>query len=144
MSSPDLNMTTGSTEAADASHPLADHVKHCDLWCDDGSIVVAAESTIFRVYLCLPNKKHSEFFREMFNMPHLKADMTFDGVPIVEFPHSAEDVVHFPKAIIDPAFVIRQFYCSIIFAHDTRRYCDSLRPSLKIQALLRLSTQYGN
>ena len=42
--------------------------RHPDLWYGDGTVILIAESTGFRVYQGLL-AKHSEVFRDMFSLP---------------------------------------------------------------------------
>lgn len=73
--------------------------RHPDLYMPDGSMVLLADSTLFRVYPGLL-AKHSNVFEGLTeSSPHLPADAEmYDGCPLVRIPDDAEDVVYFLKA----------------------------------------------
>ena len=71
------------------------------LWFSDGSVVIKADSKIFRVYSCLLADQCT-VFNDMFTLPSLaESDMELiDGISVVTLPDSAEDVEVFLRAII--------------------------------------------
>ncbi|THH02367.1 hypothetical protein EW026_g487 [Hermanssonia centrifuga] len=103
------------------------YVQDPDLWFNDGSVVLEAEKTVFKVYGgILSQHSGSPVFGDMFSFPqpdeHDKDAETYDGRPLIHIPDSAHDLHHFLKAL-----------------HDS-----SLEPPdiLAITAVLRLSTKY--
>lgn len=86
---------------------------HPDLYFEDGNVVLSAlngsgDRSYFRVHksiLC----KHSPVFEQMFMLPPLteedKVVETYDGVPAVDMPDSAEDVGSFLGVLYDPTYV---------------------------------------
>ena len=78
-SSPD----SGPLELLDlnsASEPIS----HPTLWYDDGSVVLQAETTMFRVHRSILSAQ-SEIFKDMFAIPQspTSTDGTVDGCPVI-------------------------------------------------------------
>jgi hypothetical protein len=98
------------------------HRRHPDLWFEDGSVVLCAEGTLFRVHMSLLSR-HSVCFRDMFAIPqpsrnpgittqcvqtklgpadarddHLRE---YDGCPVVHLHDIAEDVGNLLTALYD-------------------------------------------
>jgi hypothetical protein len=73
-----------------------------DLWFSDGSIIIKAESTIFRISKCLLAAR-STVFNDMITLPPpAESEMELiDGIYVVTLPDSAEDVEVFIRAIVD-------------------------------------------
>ena len=68
--------------------------QHPDLWYDDGTVILIAESTGFRVYRGLLSK-HSQVFRDMFSLPQPTATIedTHEGCPVVRLvDDTAEEI----------------------------------------------------
>lgn len=63
------------------------------LWFEDGSIVLQAENTQFKVHRSIL-AKNSPIFADLFKIPHPASEPTIDGCPIVHLQDSAEDVKH--------------------------------------------------
>ena len=56
------------------SHPVVPTIKrHCEFWFMDGSVVLFAQDTMFRVHKSFI-ARHSVIFRDMFSLPQPKAD----------------------------------------------------------------------
>lgn len=65
--------------------------RHPDLWYEDGTVILIAEKTGFRVYRGLL-AQHSEVFRDMFSLPQpttAVSDTLFEGCPVV---HLMDDI----------------------------------------------------
>ena len=79
-----------------------DHLNmDADLWFEDGSVIVIAQQTAFRVYRSVLSR-HSETFSEVFMQPqssHPGATETIDGCPVVRIP----DFKHLLHALYDGA-----------------------------------------
>lgn len=86
---------------------------HHDLWFSDGSIVLQADTTLFRVHiswLC----RHSLVFRDMFSMPQpssvevkpdLPSELLPSGCQFMRLEDTAEDLANLLTAIYDgPSF----------------------------------------
>ena len=77
--------------------------RHPDLWFHDGTVILIAESTGFRVYQGLL-AKHSEVFRDMFSLPQptAVASETYEGCPIVHLvDDTAEEIAEVMKILYD-------------------------------------------
>ena len=67
------------------------HVKHHpELWFDDGSIILVAQKTMFKVYKGLLST-HSPVFADMFSSA-THSDEIDDGCPVVRVSDSAQDL----------------------------------------------------
>ena len=79
-----------------------------DLWFADGSLVIRAETKIFRVYKGLLAAR-STFFKNMISRPPVPdSEMELiDGIPVqvVTLPDTAEDVTVFLRALMDSRYV---------------------------------------
>ncbi|KAF9819325.1 hypothetical protein IEO21_02213 [Rhodonia placenta] len=106
-----------------------DFTRSRDVWFSDGSVVLVADKTAFRVHATIL-AMHSEVFGDMFTMPQpSEADLdaeTYDTCPVLRLQDSPVDLKHFLKSIYDfsyfPAGVKTQFPL--------------------VAAVLRLSTKY--
>lgn len=89
--------------------------KHADLWFFDGSVVLQAEQTLFLVHKT-QLARHSLFFRDMFSLPQpsllheqdetlARAQLTYEGHPLVVLHDSTEDVANLLTALYDGPFV---------------------------------------
>ncbi|KAI0291652.1 hypothetical protein B0F90DRAFT_1648531 [Multifurca ochricompacta] len=83
--------------------------KHADLWFCDGSVILQAECTLFRVHKSQLSRR-SVVFSDMFTLPQpavtTTAHVTFlddvyEGCPIVKLHDSAEDVTNLLLALYD-------------------------------------------
>ena len=80
-------------------------LRHPDLWFSDGSVVLKAESTLFRVHMSQLARR-SQFFQDLFSLPQPTGDAvgfdgTFDGCPLLVLHDSAEDLSNLLKALYD-------------------------------------------
>ena len=80
-------------------------LQHPDLWFSDGSVVLKAESTLFRVHISQLARR-SLFFRDLFSLPQPAKDAVgldgmFDGCPLLVLHDSAEDLSNLLKALYD-------------------------------------------
>ncbi|KAJ7075313.1 hypothetical protein C8R43DRAFT_910758 [Mycena crocata] len=74
-------------------------------WYTDGSIVLQAQHTQFRVHWGVL-AQHSSFFRDMQDLPQPPDQPSVDGCPLVELLlDSAEDVGHLLRVLYDPTFL---------------------------------------
>lgn len=77
-----------------------------DLWFPDGSIVVIAERTGFRVHVSVLSRS-SPVFRDIFGLPQpvpcngLDGNSTFQGVPVIHVSDTAHDMRCLLHAIYD-------------------------------------------
>ena len=85
----------------DAKNPA----RHSDLWMDDGSIVLQAENSQFRVHRSMLSR-HSSVFRDMFSVPQPTDEKNIEGCPVIYLPDSAEDVSCLLSALYDHQQVV--------------------------------------
>ena len=86
--------------------------KHADLWFCDGSVILQAESTLFRVHKSQLSRR-STVFSDMFALAQppvmtthaTLAGETYEGCPVVKLYDSAEDVANLLLALYDGPFV---------------------------------------
>ncbi|KZW01204.1 hypothetical protein EXIGLDRAFT_666494 [Exidia glandulosa HHB12029] len=97
------------TEATTSSATLAALHRHDDLWLSDGSVVLVAEDTLFKVHKSQLSR-HSVVFRDMFGMPQstdggeLRRE-SLDGCDVVRLHDSAQDIESLLRALYDgPSF----------------------------------------
>ncbi|EKM50333.1 uncharacterized protein PHACADRAFT_214031 [Phanerochaete carnosa HHB-10118-sp] len=148
MSTPKFNeddpITPTSPSPSEGS--AASYTRHDSLWFVDGSIIIQAETTLFRVHMSQLSR-HSTFFRDLFSLPqppHLQnvtesqsqSETQFpvngddqrymDGCPVLEVSDTAEDYEH----------LLRALYDGPIFGNNDR---EDFRV---VSGILRLATKY--
>jgi len=72
------------------------HPIRSEIWYDDGSVVIQAHSTQFRVHRSILSA-HSSVLKDM--VPN--AEELVEGCPIIHLSDSAEDMAHLLKALHD-------------------------------------------
>ncbi|KAJ6589870.1 hypothetical protein DFH09DRAFT_1026995 [Mycena vulgaris] len=77
-------------------------VTRSEIWHNDGSVVLQAENTQFRVHWSVLSL-HSPFFRDMQGLPQPPDQPSIDGCPVIELPDGVQDVEHLLKALYNPA-----------------------------------------
>ncbi|KAJ7679111.1 hypothetical protein DFH06DRAFT_1414926 [Mycena polygramma] len=88
-----------------------------EIWHSDGSVVLQAHDTQFRVHWSVL-ALHSSFFQGMMELPQPPNQPSIEGCPIIELSDSAEDVQHLLRALYDPLFFVqRTLPLSIIGSH---------------------------
>jgi len=95
-------------DIASSPSPKEPLVKHVDLWFSDGSVVLQAESTLFRVHKSQLARR-SVVFSDMFTLPQpvvttshaTFADESYEGCPVVRLHDLAEDVANLLLALYD-------------------------------------------
>ena len=71
-----------------------------ELWFDDGTIILQAGTSIFRVYKGLLAAR-SPVFLDMISMPEPDQMELMEGCPLVRLEDSAEDLEYFLRCIHD-------------------------------------------
>jgi hypothetical protein len=71
-----------------------------ELWFKDGTLVLAAEGSLFRVYGGLLAKR-SPVFHDMLQIPQPEDAELFDGCPVVHLPDNKCDLRCFLNALFD-------------------------------------------
>ncbi|KAJ7782672.1 hypothetical protein B0H16DRAFT_1402918 [Mycena metata] len=77
-------------------------ITRSSIWYKDGSVVLQAQNTQFRVHWSFLSQ-NSSFFRDLENLPQPPEQPTVDGCPVVELPDNADDVKYLLKALYNPA-----------------------------------------
>jgi hypothetical protein len=100
-----LSPASTSTDTQEASNEDEGILRHPDLWFSDGSVVLRAEGTLFRVHISQLVRR-SLFFRDLLSLPQpakdaVGLDNTFDGCPLLLLHDSAEDLSNLLKALYD-------------------------------------------
>ena len=75
--------------------------RHPDLWLDDGSIVLQAETTLFRVHRTTLST-HSTVFSDMFGIPQPPDQDAIEGCTVIQLPDTREDTEFLLRALYDP------------------------------------------
>ncbi|KAJ6500871.1 hypothetical protein C8R45DRAFT_1210566 [Mycena sanguinolenta] len=84
-----------------------------ELWFSDGSLVVQAGKSLFRVSGAVLAAR-SSVFKDMLGIAQPVETETIDGCPMVRLPDSAEDVTCFFRAIFDSSF-FEPYPCKVSF-----------------------------
>ena len=78
-----------------------DNLKRCDeLWYADGTVVLQAGTTLFRVYTGILSQ-YSAIFRDLFAVPQPAVQEQYQGCPLVHLPDTASEVYHLLKVVHD-------------------------------------------
>jgi hypothetical protein len=77
-------------------------VQSTSYWFDDGSVIIQAENTQYRVHRSLLSR-HSNIFNDMFSLPQPTMDPgpTSEGCPVVFLSDKATDLEHVLSVIYD-------------------------------------------
>ncbi|TDL27773.1 hypothetical protein BD410DRAFT_739026 [Rickenella mellea] len=125
-----------NSESQTSGNPGSLNVKahHLTLYHNDGDLVVSAPngvggSTFYRIHRFMLSI-HSYVFRDMFTLPPAADGSieTYDGVPIVHLPDSAEDMDGLLNVLYDPSRILFNKY-------------DPCAPA-KISGVLKLARKY--
>ncbi|KAJ6593488.1 hypothetical protein B0H19DRAFT_919873 [Mycena capillaripes] len=84
-----------------------DAITRSDIWYNDGSVILQAENTQFRVHWSVL-ALHSSFFREMQGLPQPADQPSIDGCPIVELQDAIVDVEHLLKVLYHPTLLLQK------------------------------------
>ncbi|KAJ7043745.1 hypothetical protein C8F04DRAFT_1389847 [Mycena alexandri] len=82
-------------------------VTRSDIWYSDGSVVLQAQNTQFRVHWSLLGQ-HSTFFRDMQTLPQPPDQPVVEGCSVVELQDSVEDVKHLLTVLYNPNFAYQK------------------------------------
>ncbi|KAG7095590.1 hypothetical protein E1B28_006320 [Marasmius oreades] len=122
-----LSLTTPEqTHTVLASTPNSS-IKSHDLWFEDGTLVIASENVLFRVYRGILSE-NSPVFADMVKFPQPHHVDEFEGCPVVQLYDAPNDVMHFLKALHCVS------YFDVYMSQTIKWACFS--------AVLRLSTKY--
>ncbi|KAJ7237036.1 hypothetical protein B0H12DRAFT_1190796 [Mycena haematopus] len=105
--------------------PKAGCVTRSDgIWHTDGSVVLQAEQTQWKVHWTIL-ALHSSYFRDLHAQPHPPKPSDIDGCPIIELSDDAQDVEDILKALYIPTF-----------------HCKEKLPLPVVRAFIRLGRKY--
>ncbi|KAJ7782683.1 hypothetical protein B0H16DRAFT_1297340 [Mycena metata] len=99
-------------------------ITRSSIWYKDGSVVLQAHNTQFRVHWGLLSQ-HSTFFRDLEDLPQPPEQPAVDGCPVIELPDDEVDVEHLLKALYDPMFLLQKalpFPVIVAFLRLGRKY----------------------
>ncbi|KAJ7157728.1 hypothetical protein C8R46DRAFT_1225272 [Mycena filopes] len=81
-------------------------ITRSEIWYSDGSLVLQAQTTQFRVHWGVLTK-HSPFFRGMQPLPPPSDAPTIEGCPLLTIQDEATDVEYLLEALYSPTFLAR-------------------------------------
>lgn len=85
--------------------PLSQPKRVDSLWFDDGSVILQAETTQFRVHRSVLSA-NSDIFRDMFSVPQPTEEVeVIDGCPVVHLPDYADDWTFVLQGLYDFRYV---------------------------------------
>ncbi|KAJ7030040.1 hypothetical protein C8F04DRAFT_1042920 [Mycena alexandri] len=82
-------------------------ITRSEIWYQDGSVVLQAQDTQFRVHFGVLAAQ-SAFFRDMQGLPQPPDQPTVEGCPVVEIQDDVSDVKHLLTAVYDPIFMVER------------------------------------
>ncbi|KAI0045721.1 hypothetical protein FA95DRAFT_1560919 [Auriscalpium vulgare] len=122
-------------------------VRHPDLWFTDGSVVLQAESMLFRVHMSQLSRR-SVIFHDMFSLPQpevvtthaTRAPETYDGCPLLLLYDTSDDLANLLIAIYDgPTFGKNDYEDFAVVSGILRLSTKYVMDSLRSKALEHLS-----
>lgn len=97
-----LPTTTNANDARPAKPQRTESaLTRSDIWYDDGSVVLQAEATQFRVHWSVLSL-HSAFFRDMRTLPQPADEQSVEGCPVIELHDSSTDLDILLSVLYDP------------------------------------------
>ncbi|KAJ7472850.1 hypothetical protein FB451DRAFT_1558974 [Mycena latifolia] len=78
-----------------------------EIWHPDGSVVLQAGDTQFRIHWSFLSR-HSSFFRDMQGLPQPPDQPSVEGCPVVELSDRVEDVEYVLETLYNPLFFAQQ------------------------------------
>jgi hypothetical protein len=125
--------------------------QHIELWFSDGSVVLQAESTLFRVHKSQLARR-SVVFSDMFTLPQpvvstshaTFSDESYEGCPVVRLHDTAADVANLLLALYDGPCVAVHSPPGGSLTPSRRTFGDNDPDDFAIvSGILRLSTKYA-
>lgn len=89
-----------SCPSAKRQRTVAPPITRSEIWYDDGSVVLRAHSTQFRIHWTILSS--SSFFRDMRGLPQPPDQASVEGCPLIELSDSVQDVEHLLNALYQP------------------------------------------
>jgi hypothetical protein len=129
------------TPAAMASNLVGEFRHSPDVWFQDGTLVVCAGGTLFRVYSGILASQ-SEIFKDMLAVPQPEQPEVYDSCPVVRVQDSAEAMCCFLKVLHDTKCALDDTI-SLRLLMNTSHFSKNCEYSVThISALLRLAIKY--
>lgn len=116
-------------------------IKRSEIWYHDGTVVLQAQNTQFRVYFGFL-AQHSAFFRDLQSLPQPLDQPAVDGCPIVELPDTVTDVEYLLKAVHSPYAYNLIVRIRLTFFHTSMFMAQAALPLSAVGALIRLGRKY--
>ncbi|KAJ7650001.1 hypothetical protein FB45DRAFT_997174 [Roridomyces roridus] len=92
-------------------------VRSSEIWHSDGSVVLQAGCTQFRVHWSVLSL-HSSFFRDLQGLPQPPDEPQVEGCPLIQLSDSSEDLETVLKSLYDPLFFLQpSLPLSVIASH---------------------------
>jgi hypothetical protein len=116
--------------------------KRCEeLWFDDGTLVIQAASSLFRVYKGILSSR-SSVFRDMMSFPLSKDQEFVEGCPMLHLHDSAADTKYFLLALHHSGYAFMLFVASFILTSVSTASLRTLKkPNLKLSPVSSDSAQ---
>ncbi|KAF8989031.1 hypothetical protein BDQ17DRAFT_1393350 [Cyathus striatus] len=111
------------------------------LWFDDGSVILQAEATLFKVHRTVLSR-HSSVFRDMFSVPQPYDEPTLDGCPLVHLSDSASDIAELLEVLYDKSYNVREAVPFPTLAAMLRLGRKYDFEHLRDEALIRLTSEF--
>ncbi|KAF7298005.1 BTB domain-containing protein [Mycena chlorophos] len=88
--------------------PAAAAIKRSEIWHEDGSVVLQAQDTQFRVHWGLLTM-HSSVFKDMYGLPQPDvAGPTVEGCPVIPVFDDPTDLLHFFRVLYNPTMLTKE------------------------------------
>ncbi|KAF7315148.1 BTB domain-containing protein [Mycena indigotica] len=97
-------MSSSSSPPAKRPRTEEDTIVRSEIWYKDGSVVLQAANTQFRVHFSLL-AAHSTVFSDMYELPQPELQATVDGCPLVEVHDDPEDVKNLLSVLYTPTLL---------------------------------------
>ncbi|KAF9269481.1 hypothetical protein L218DRAFT_953095 [Marasmius fiardii PR-910] len=120
-------VTSSEQEQVVHSSTPSGSIKSGDVWFEDGTLVIAADNVLFRVYRGILSE-NSPVFADMVRFPQPQDMEEFEGCPVVRLYDAPSDVIHFLKALHYVS------YFDVYISQTIKWAC--------LSAVLRLSSKY--
>ncbi|KAJ7496895.1 hypothetical protein FB451DRAFT_1209150 [Mycena latifolia] len=116
-------------------------ITHSNIWYQDGSVVLQAQTTQFRVHWSVL-AQHSSFFRDMQGLPQPPDQPSVDGCAVVELSDAVADVEHLLKALYNSCVEPISLTLELVYALCSTPLFKEPLPLPVVTALLRLGRKY--
>ncbi|KAF6759108.1 hypothetical protein DFP72DRAFT_1064071 [Ephemerocybe angulata] len=98
---------TDNEEGMDERNGSEEIKQSLEYWFHDGSVVLQADSTQFKVHKAIL-ERHSTIFKDVFAMPHPEGEPTVDGCALLHVQDSVDEIRCMLSALYDHSYNIRK------------------------------------